>query len=124
MFKKHMSRVTTTLLVLFVFGNMAAFANDIPLRWHRTQNTTTSDTTITSWHTDGTTKLCQDDDGGSSADVSCDSVLVKSGATDTGWTYSGGDHQIGSELELTSCFLAMTQENENCTAVKIGRAHV
>lgn len=116
MFKKHMSKVTT-LLVLFVFGNMAAFANDIPLSWHRTQNTTTSDTTITGWHTDGTNKLCQDDDGAGSVDVSCDSVLVKSGSTDTNWTYTGGNDAIGNEFEMSYCFLAMAQESENCTAV-------
>lgn len=112
MFEKHKSWVIAELVISL--WSITTYANTINLTWHRVDGCTTSDSTITGWHTSGTNKLCQDDDGEGSADVSCNTVLNKSGSTDTGWTYEGGDDVIDDDTELRACLEAITRD---CAAV-------
>jgi hypothetical protein len=117
MFMKGMSRITV-LLVMLVLASTTAFANNVYRDWYRTLNTTTSDEKITGWHRSGSDKLCNDVDGGGSSDVSCDTILVKSGTTLTGWIYSGGNDVITSTYELLSCVLGMIADgSRNSCAV-------
>lgn len=111
MFEKHKSWVIAALVISL--WAITTYANTINLTWHRVDGCTTSDSTITGWHTSGTNKLCQDDDGGGSADVSCTTVLNKSGSTDPNWTYEGDDVVVDA-VEIALCFLTMTR---NCVAV-------
>lgn len=106
-----------TVLAISLFLVIPASANTANLTWHRANGCTTPDSTITGWHTSGTNKLCQDDDGGGSADVSCNTVLNKSGSTDTGWTYEGGDDEIDDNAEAVACFDAMTRDCVALTSI-------
>jgi len=109
MFAKNKSKMIT-VLAISLFLVIPASANTSDLTWHRVDGCTTSDSTITGWHTSGQNKLCQDDDGGGSADVSCNTSLNKSGSTDTGWTYEGGDDEIDDDTELRACLTAITRD--------------
>jgi len=117
MFEKHKSWVIAALVISL--WAITTYANTANLTWHRVDGCTTSDSTITGWHTSGTNKLCQDDDGGGSADVSCNTVLNKSGSTDTGWTYEGGDDVIDDRTEALACFDAMTNDCVAVTSITI-----
>jgi len=109
MFMKDMSKITV-LLALLTFISTAVRANDVNRSWYKTRYTTTPDANIVGWHTTGTNKLCSDDDGAGEADVACDTVLVKSGSTITGWTYNNGDDRIGDMYELSACLIGMQND--------------
>ncbi|MHC5060584.1 MAG: hypothetical protein ACYTFK_05820 [Planctomycetota bacterium] len=83
--------------------------------WHVHANVTTTDGEIGSWHTSGTSRLQTDDDGAGSDDRVCCLVISK-GATQTGWTYVGGDDVIGSSAEQITCFNAMLRNSAALTS--------
>ena len=95
--------------ILYVASNLICHANTVSLTWHRHEDTTTTDSTIVSWHTEGTNKLRCDDDGAGSADVACNTTLSKSGETDTAFSYAAGDNVIDNQTEWIACFNAMTR---------------
>lgn len=80
------------------------------LTWHRHDNLTTSDATIGGWHSTGTSRLQSDDDGAGSDDVEACAELKKNGATDTGWTYTGGDEFVDNSTELAALRSGQTKD--------------
>lgn len=118
MFEKHKSWVIAALVISL--WTITSFANTVDLTWHRIVDCTTSDSTIEGWHTDGTDKLCQDDDGAGTADVSCSTVLNKSGSTDTNFSGENFDDELGNVLEAAYCIIDMTRDGAAATSITIG----
>jgi hypothetical protein len=100
-----------TLLVAVAVVSVVSVAhatNTWSLSWHRHANVTTSDETLEDWHNTSTDRIQDDGDGNGTDDVCADAEIVMSGATDTGWTYTGGDEVIDNETEMTAAHVAMT----------------
>ena len=103
---RNMLLVTAVLGLMFV---SLAYGNQVNLNWHKHNNTTCDDSTINGWHTTSTQRLCKDDDGADPNDVSCNTKLAKSDATNTTWTYTDGDEVILSTTERDKAFAGMTR---------------
>ncbi|HUT29912.1 MAG TPA: hypothetical protein VMX13_08980 [Sedimentisphaerales bacterium] len=97
-------RMLLVAIILSIVVVLTAYANTFNMSWCKYDGVTCSDTTIDTWHKEGTKHLCRDVDGpGDDLDVAVSTAIKRPDAVDANWTCFGGS---ANPTEVNILFMA------------------